>query len=465
MLQKLKQFINTEHLLSADALYLVALSGGADSVALLLSLKDLGYRVEAVHCNFQLRGEESNRDEGFCQLLCDNEGIALHRVHFDTKTYAELHKVSIEMAARELRYQYFEQLRLALGATAICVGHHKEDSVETILINLIRGTGLSGLQGIRPKRDNIIRPLLCVDRQEIEAYLRKRCTSFVTDSTNLTPDVVRNKVRLEILPQLQQINPAVNDSILATAHHLMGVERIVSSAITALLKESLNLSLPQHNLSFDDLMAEILRVDSFSLNIPPLLHFPDPAYALFAILKPIGFSSSQINEIACHLQGQSGQLWSSPTHQLTHHHNTLFIYRKSAETIKPLRIPEEGKYEYNRQYFIRISSELVNSAQNLTFSTDPFVIEIDADKVQFPLTLRPTEPADRFNPLGMKGSKLVSDFLTDKKLNRIEKRQQLVVADAMGMIVWVVGLRISERVKLTTDTEKKLRMEWINKKK
>ena len=208
MLNKVKQFIAEKHLLKADCLYLVALSGGADSVALLLVLKELGYSIEAVHCNFHLRGEESLRDEQYCKELCERENIPLHIAHFDTKEYADLHKVSIEMAARDLRYKYFFQLKDDLQAAAICVGHHKEDSVETILINLLRGTGLSGMMGISPDANSIIRPLLSVSRQEIEQYLEERNVNYVTDSTNMIDDVVRNKIRLNIIPLLQEINPS-----------------------------------------------------------------------------------------------------------------------------------------------------------------------------------------------------------------------------------------------------------------
>src|SRR5574344_452916 len=182
------EFIAKHHLLDASALHLVALSGGADSTALLLTMKELNYRIEAVHCNFHLRGEESNHDEKFCEDLCLRQSIPFHRVHFDTTGYASLHKMSIEMAARKLRYDYFEQLRQDLDANDILVAHHKEDNVETLLINLIRGTGIHGLCGISPKNGHIVRPLLAVGRQQIEDYLKIKGQEFVTDSTNLKDD-------------------------------------------------------------------------------------------------------------------------------------------------------------------------------------------------------------------------------------------------------------------------------------
>ena len=203
---KVDRSIMANALMQKDLLYLVALSGGADSVALLLSLKRLGFNVEAVHCNFHLRGEESDRDEKYCRNLCNNEGVRLHVVHFDTISYASLHKQSIEMAARNLRYSYFRQLASDIGAAGICVGHHIEDSVETLLINLIRGTGINGLTGIGMRNGIILRPLLEVTRQEIEEFLKKQGVSYVTDSTNLVDDVTRNRIRLNIMPLIREIN-------------------------------------------------------------------------------------------------------------------------------------------------------------------------------------------------------------------------------------------------------------------
>ena len=203
MKKKVADFIGKHGLLSREGLHLVALSGGADSVALLLILKDLGYRIEAAHCNFHLRGEESNRDEAFVKKLCQEQNIPLHLIHFDTKEYADLHQVSIEMAARDLRYGYFRQLRKDIGAEKVCVAHHRDDAVETLLMNLMRGSGVHGLTGIRACNGEIVRPLLDVSRQEIETYLHSIGQDYVMDSTNLVDDVVRNKIRLNVLPLLE----------------------------------------------------------------------------------------------------------------------------------------------------------------------------------------------------------------------------------------------------------------------
>ena len=456
MLNKIKRFIASEHLLRVDALYLVALSGGADSVALLLCLKELGYRVEAVHCNFQLRGEESMRDERFCEELCQRENIPLHKVHFDTQAYADLHKVSIEMAARELRYHYFFQLKEALKAEGICVGHHKEDSVETILINLVRGTGLSGLMGIRPRKNDIIRPLLCVTRHEIEDYLRRHASTFVTDSTNLVDDVVRNKIRLNVLPQLVEINPSVTDAILTTANHLSDVEAIVQES----LKEALEKAVSFIN-SVTQVSSNSLSSEPFQLDLSVVRVFPSPAYLLFYILKPLGFSSSQITEMVSHLDGQTGQLWYSSTHELTHDRGFFMVLPREEGEPRTLVIPETGRYVYDEQLSLRLTERTLAPSSTVSFSKNPTIVDLDASSIRFPLTLRRVAEGDRFTPLGMRGSQLVSDFLTNLKRNRFEKRNQLVLLDATGTILWVLGLRINDHFKLTPQSTSCLRIEAL----
>lgn len=456
MLNKIKRFIVSEHLLRVDALYLVALSGGADSVALLLCLKELGYHVEAVHCNFHLRGEESLRDEQFCEDLCQRENIPLHKVHFDTQAYADLHKVSIEMAARELRYRYFFQLKEALGADGVCVGHHKEDSVETILINLVRGTGLSGLMGIRPRNHDVIRPLLCVTRQEIEDYLRQHAVSFVTDSTNLIDDVVRNKIRLNVLPQLSEINPSVTDAILTTSNHLSEVDAIVQESLKTALGKAVSFINPATQVSSNSLSSE-----PFLLDLSVVRAFPSPSYLLFYILKPLGFSSSQIAEMVSHLDGQTGQLWYSPSHEITHDRGVFMVLPREEAEPRQLVIPETGRYVYDEQLSLRLTERALTPSSNVSFSKNPTIVDLDASSIRFPLILRRVAEGDRFTPLGMRGTQLMSDFLTNLKRNRFEKRNQLVLLDATGTILWVLGLRINDQFKLTPQSTSCLRIEIL----
>lgn len=444
MLNKVKQFIAEKHLLKADCLYLVALSGGADSVVLLLVLKELGYSIEAVHCNFHLRGEESLRDEQYCKGLCERENIPLHIAHFDTKEYADLHKVSIEMAARDLRYKYFFQLKDDLQAAAICVGHHKEDSVETILINLLRGTGLSGMMGISPDANSIIRPLLSVSRQEIEQYLEERKVNYVIDSTNMIDDVVRNKIRLNIIPLLKEINPSVNDAILTTAQHLTDANIILQDSLEKTVKKGV-----------------LQSGESIKIDLSVVKSFPVPTYFLFHVLKPLGFTTTQIEEIGRHTDGQTGQIWTSTTHELTHDRGFIYVYQRQKEGRSKLVLPEKGRYVFDDKCSVRLSETDIREEEGTVFSRNPLVADLDASLVRFPLTLRCTQEGDRFVPLGMQGSQLVSDFLTNLKRNRFEKRDQMVLVDAADEIVWVVGLRINDRFKITPKTTDRLRIELL----
>ena len=431
MEKKIVGFIEQHQLLSHGEKYLVALSGGADSVALLLLLCQLDYDVEAVHCNFRLRGEESDRDEQFCISLCRREAIPLHLVHFDTRQYATLHKVSIELAARQLRYGYFEQLRSDVGAAAICVAHHRDDQVETVLMNMIRGTGLHGLTGMRPKNGRIVRPLLCVSRKEIVAWLEARGQQFVTDSSNLKDDVTRNKIRLHVIPLLEDINPLASNNISVMASRLVEVEKTVESMMKR-----------QPVLSISELKKQ-----------------PSPQLSLYYQLKDYGFTATQIEQIAGNLDAGSGRAFYSPTHQLVFHRGNLIVEPKG-QPMKPLIIPEAGTYVLSENRRFRVSR--IDKTADFCLPRSCDVAFLDASKLTFPLTVRTPETGDRFSPFGLHGSKLLSDFMTDCKMSLFEKRRQLVVADAAGQILWVVGRRISEKAKITDDTRGIVRLEYLS---
>lgn len=441
MLKIVDTFINRNKLLSKDGLHLVALSGGADSVALLLVLTELGYKVEAVHCNFHLRGEESDRDEAFCHNLCESLGVRLHTVHFDTQAFATLHGISIEMAARDLRYSYFRQLKEDINADSICVAHHKDDLAETVLMNLIRGTGLMGLTGIRPKNGSVIRPLLCVGRKDIERYLSALGQDFVTDSTNLVDDVTRNNIRLNIIPLLKGINPSVTESITLTAQHIIDV--------LPLLEESTNHWISRCTRNTDE---------ATEINIATLLGSPSPSHILYAVLSKKGIPSQMISEIGNRLDSQTGTMWSHDATTIVIDRGKLLISdRKTA--FRETKIPMPGTYILHTDK--RLCVEYVEYNDSFTIDKNVFTAQMDAATVTFPLTLRETRNGDRFTPFGMKGSKLVSDFLTDRKVNLLQKQRQLCLTDADGKIIWIVGHRISNDNKINDNTIKVLRVRYL----
>lgn len=435
-LQKVSKFIASHKLMECNGKYLVALSGGADSVALSLALRELGFDVVAAHCNFHLRGDESDRDELFCCRFCEINGIKLHVTHFDTAGFAGLRKISIEMAARHLRYAYFKRLAEDIGASAICVAHHQDDSVETLLLNLIRGTGIHGLTGIKPKNGNIVRPLLCVTRYEIETALAEAGQDFVTDSTNLVDDVVRNKIRLDILPLMKEINPSVSDSIAKTASRVADVADAFDDVVESVASVSVNKDETGGTV--------IIHTDKF-------MGGPASEYVLFRLLKGYSFVPSQIEQIHSAIYNGSGRVFLSSTHRLLIDRGRIVVEPLDGHRQRQMPIPECGVYVYDDRMKLRF--ELIGRSPDFKVSADKCLCFADASAVKFPLTVRTVEPGDRFVPFGMKGSKLVSDYLTDIKLNLFDKRRQLVVVDASGRIVWVVSQRPDDRCRVGERTQ------------
>ena len=444
--RKVETFIRQQHLLQSDGRYLVALSGGADSVCLLLVLKQLGYFVEAIHCNFHLRGEESDRDELFCKNLCAEKQIPLHLVHFDTREYAQLHKVSIEMAARQLRYHHFASLCHDLGFDGVCVAHHQDDVAETVLMNLIRGTGIKGLSGIKPKIQQrlrvgakagipipltVIRPLLCVTRDEIEHFLKGIGQNYVTDSTNLVPDVLRNKIRLQVLPLLDEIAPSASRNIVETAENVAFAEEFLDQAVSGMMEELKE----EGSIPVSKIKSE---------------------YLLFRILSDYGFTSVQIKQIYAHLDAPTGTEFRSESHILVFDRGRLLIEEVEKNPFHEMRIPEEGTYILDETAKLRI--ERMPKPEGFEIPRSANVIALDADRLQMPLTVRLPQEGDRFTPFGMQGSKLVSDFLTDQKLSLLEKRRQLIILDSTGRILWVVGLRPDNHFRITGFTRTILRL-------
>ena len=328
------------------------------------------------------------------------------------------------MAARELRYNWFEQLRKDIGAVGICVAHHRDDSVETVLLNMIRGTGLRGLTGIQPRNGYVLRPLLCVSRDEIEHFLAKRGQKYVIDSTNLETDVKRNKVRLQVLPLLRTLNPAVSDNI----------QRMVENVAEAqIVLDSLLDNFKKHN----------------TLELRELEKYGSSEYVIYEWLKNYGFNGTQARQI---LEAEIGKIVSSSQGYDVLKDRERLIIERTLKPFNPMRIPEEGMYVLDEK--MRLS--LRKCAAYV--SKKPFVATFDAQKVVFPLTVRRVEEGDWMIPFGMRGRKLLSDLMTDRKMTVFEKRRQLVVVDAQDVIVWAVGLRIADSVAVAETTQSVLEL-------
>ena len=419
--ERVNTFIKEKKLLKADDKVLVALSGGADSVALLRVFLSIGFNCEAAHCNFHLRGEESNRDERFVRELCEQLQVPLQVTQFNTSQYASEQRLSIEMAARKQRYQWFEELRQTEGYSAIAVAHHRNDSIETFLLNLIRGTGIDGLKGIPVRNGYIIRPLLNVSREDILEYLKTLDQDYVTDSTNLQDEFMRNKIRLHILPVMKEMNPSIYESIADTSQHLSDTADIYNKSI----QESCKRVLLQND--------EELKI----IDIPSLLKEISPAAVLFEILYPLGFNSAQITDIFTQLEGQSGKVFTSSKWTVLHNREQLQITLK--ERIQS-SVPQIDTYFAWKDEHFKILP-------------NPQIAYLDAENIQLPITVRKWEKGDKFVPFGMTGTKNVSDYLTDRKFSLFEKENQYVACSG-EQIIWVIGERIDNRFRITEKTQR-----------
>lgn len=437
MIHTIRLYIEKYRLLSGDRPVLVGLSGGADSVALLGVLVRLGYPCIALHCNFYLRGEESVRDEAFARTFALSLEVPFHKTDFDTTSYAVEKHVSIEMAARELRYAWFEEMREWLGAQAIAVAHHRDDSVETVLMNLVRGTGIRGMGGIRPRNGFIVRPLLCVSREDILAWLADQGYTYMTDSTNLSDAYTRNFIRLNVLPLLEEINPSARNTIARSAEHLSAAEAIYIYVLEQARKE--------------------VVVSGDRLSIEALMRFPAPETILYELLKEYGFTRLVSDDVFVALTKESGKLFYSSTHRLLKDRDYLWI--------TPLEEKEERTFILDLKKGI-CHEPIELSFRELVISVD-FPIEknkrivyLDYDKLDFPLTLRTWKEGDWFIPFGMKGRKKLSDYFSDHKFSRIEKERVWLLC-AGDAIVWVVGERADNRFRIDESTKRVLIMNFL----
>ncbi|WP_165042714.1 tRNA lysidine(34) synthetase TilS [Dysgonomonas sp. ZJ709] len=428
ILSKVKQYILNNQLLNSGDKIIVGVSGGADSVAILDMLHQLGYECIVAHCNFHLRNEESNRDAAFVKDLCKTYNLEFNSIDFDTIKYAADKAISIEMAARELRYNWFEELRAKHEAAAIAVAHHQDDSVETVLLNLIRGTGIRGLTGISAQNGHVIRPLLCLTRNDIIDYLSQRNISYVTDCTNKEDIYTRNKIRLNIIPLLETINPSVKDSISQTAEHLLQVKNIYLDYI-------------------DKAKSEILKENK--IDIEKLIKYNEPKAILFEILSVYKFNSETIDNIFNALDGISGKIFYSNTHRVLKDRAQLIISEKEADT-------NNNNFEI-RETTTTLSSpvnfeiETIFNSPDLTIEKNKNILYVDKNKLNFPLTIRRWQQGDWFIPFGMKGKKKVSDYFTDQKLSLFEKENVWLLCSD-DAIVWIIGYRSDDRYRITTDT-------------
>ncbi|WP_231459104.1 MULTISPECIES: tRNA lysidine(34) synthetase TilS [unclassified Pedobacter] len=431
-LKQFQEFINQHKLFTSGNKILLAVSGGKDSILMLHLFKALGVNIGVAHCNFNLRADEATRDEHFVKMLSASLNLSFHLTQFDTKKYAAEHKISTQMAARELRYQWFEEIRVQHGYDYIALAQHQNDAVETVLINLVRGTGISGLHGILPKRDKLIRPLLFLTRAEINALVDEHDISFVEDSSNLSTNYTRNKIRLDVIPHLQQINPNLEHTFEQNINRFSQLEEFLILSV-----KRLSLQIVQHKK--DGIYIAIKDIDA--LEPQNLL--------LFELLKPYHFTDQVVADLISNLHKQSGLKFLSATHQAIIDRDFLIISKLDDGFHQHKMIHQQETDFYFGDYHFSL-----NFSNEINFMTDKRVVYVDAQNLVFPMVMRNWQNGDKFIPLGMQNFKKLSDFFIDEKVPLHLKGKIPILINGNGDIIWIAGFRQDNRYKLTKATKK-----------
>lgn len=461
LLKEFQQYIKQQHLFQPKDKLLLAVSGGADSVVLCELCKQSGYDFTIAHCNFQLRGAESERDEHFVTALGQQYGVEVLVKKFDTEKYAQENKLSIQVAARALRYAWFNDILDIMKSSSnkegahcqpptanfVLTAHHANDNMETLLMNFFKGTGISGLHGILPKKGNVIRPLLFAKKEAVIAFAAANDLHFVDDSSNASDKYTRNYFRNQLIPDLQQVFPQVEDNLLNNIDRFREIE--------LLYHQSVNLH-----------KKKLLQPKGNEIHIPVLkLLKTIPLHTMvYEIIRDHGFTAHQTDEVVALLKSETGKYIQSATHRILKNRNWIIIapiQNADAEIICIEAADSKIAFQQGK-----ISMELL-TAKNFKPQTTNLVAQLNASGIKFPLLLRKWKPGDYFYPLGMQnlpagrgGKKKLSRFFIDQKRSLIQKERTWVI-EMDKKIIWVVGMRIDDRFKITGSTENILQITLI----
>lgn len=432
-LQNFLDYIRQNTLFAPQQRILLTVSGGRDSVLMVHLFKEAGFNFGIAHCNFGLRGGESQRDEHFVRTLAGVMDVPLHVTHFETKQYAADHKISTQMAARDLRYQWFETLRVEHQYDYIAVAHHQDDAIETVLLNLVRGTGIAGLHGILPKRDHLIRPLLFLSRKGIDELVEENEIGFLEDSSNQSTAYARNKIRLDVIPRLKEINPKLEHTFEQNIQRFAETELVLQQAAD---HARLNIC--------------TYTTDGVYLSIDKIGQLYPKRLLLFEILKIYNFTERVVEEVLASLGKQSGTSFYSASHRLTIDRDVLIVTTITAGLahLNQMIHPADSHIVLDTQVITLRYSDIVS------FENDPHKAFVDADRLSFPLVIRTWQEGDRFKPMGMNNYKKLSDFFIDQKIPVPQKENIPILVNGNGEVVWVAGLRQDNRYKVTGTTKK-----------
>ncbi|MFP4469446.1 MAG: tRNA lysidine(34) synthetase TilS [Bacteroidales bacterium] len=440
MLETFQRQYAKGELFSAGQKILLAASGGIDSMVMVRLFEMSGLDFGIAHVNFHLRGEESNGDMALVKKIADEINVPFFGIDFDTKAWAHQQKLSIQEAARELRYNWFEQLIGQTDFELYATAHHFDDQIETFFINLLRGTGVSGLRGIRPKNGNCIRPLLYATRPEIENFARDHGIRHREDSSNQSNAYLRNRIRKNLIPELAYLDPDFRTGFRITFQNLSDAESFIGSQAER-IKERL-----------------VTKKDNqFIISRKELEKIAEKEFLLWKLLKSFGFNRTAVRNISLGLRNTPGGQFYSETHQLLIDREELLIRPVSEGMHSKTYLIERGQQSIDTP--IHLSLHKSRKEQHFIIDPDPDLAQLDFDKLEFPLTLRKPRQGDYFYPLGLGGRKLVSDFLTDLKLPARQRLNTRLLI-SRGKIAWIIGLRIDDRFKITSETSEILSIRW-----